>query len=464
MTDETLLARRRRLLGPNLSLAYAEPLHIVRGEGAHLFDADGRSYLDLVNNVAHVGHAHPRVVEAAARQKQILETNTRYLHDAVLTYAERLIATLPPPLEVAWFVNSGSEANELALRLARTASGRRDVAVLEGAYHGNSSSLVEISPYKFLGPGGDGRPDHVHVAPIPDPYRGIHRGESESEGAAYGADLGRVLEEAAAAGRPIGTLFVEPALGSAGQIVPPPGFLADAFRRARAAGAVVVADEVQVGLGRVGSPHWWAFETLGAVPDIVTMGKPIGNGHPIGAVVTTRAIAESFDNGMEFFSTFGGNPVSASVGLAVLDVIDDEGLRDRAAEVGARFRRGLEDLGDRHPSIGHVYGLGLFLGVVLVRDRETRAPAPELTAALVEAAVPTRHPPVDRRARPRHAQDQAAARHRAGGRGPGDRDPQRTPVRARAAAGLSIPRRIPGPRRNDVAPSTSRWPRDSPQR
>ena len=178
MTDparDPLLARRRRSIGPSLSLSYRSPLTIVRGEGAYLFDPDGKAYLDLVNNVAHVGHAHPRVVEAAARQKALLETNTRYLHPAILDYAERLIATLPPSLEVAYLVNSGSEANELALRLARVATGRRDVAVLEGAYHGNTGGLVEISPYKFDGPGGAGRPEHVHVAPLPDPYRGRYR-------------------------------------------------------------------------------------------------------------------------------------------------------------------------------------------------------------------------------------------------------------------------------------------------
>jgi len=383
---DDLLARRRRLLGPSLSLSYRQPLTIVRGEGAHLFDAEGRAYLDLVNNVAHVGHAHPRVVEAAVRQKALLETNTRYLHRAILDYADRLLETLPDSFEVVYLVNSGSEANELGLRLARTATGRRDVAVLEGAYHGNTSGLVDISPYKFDGPGGTGRPDHVHVAPLPDPYRGRHRGVTPEAGAAYAADLAGVLGDAAAAGRPVGAFIAESASGSAGQVIPPPGYLSAAFEAARAAGAVAIADEIQVGLGRVGEA-WWSFQLDGAVPDIVTMGKPLGNGHPLGAVATSRAIADAFANGMEYFNTFGGNPVSASVGIAVLDVIEDEGLRAHATEAGARFVAGLRALATRHPGIGDVRGQGLFIGVVLVDDRETRAAGTSLASAVVEAAL-----------------------------------------------------------------------------
>jgi 4-aminobutyrate aminotransferase-like enzyme len=381
-----LLARRRRVIGPSLSLSYRKPLTIVRGEGAYLYDADGRAYLDLVNNVAHVGHAHPRVVDAATRQKALLETNTRYLHPAILDYAERLVATLPAPLDVAYLVNSGSEANELALRLARAATGRRDVAVLEGAYHGNTGGLVDISPYKFDGPGGAGRPEHVHVAPLPDPYRGRHRDATSASGAAYAADLGAVLEASAAEGRPVGAVILESAPGSAGQVIPPPGFLSAAFDAARAAGAVAIADEIQVGLGRVGSA-WWSFQLDTAMPDIVTMGKPLGNGHPLGAVVTTRAIADAFANGMEYFNTFGGNPVSAAVGSAVLDVIEDEGLRERATTLGTRFVAGLRDLATSHPAIGDVRGQGLFIGVVLVSDRATREPATAVASAVVEGAL-----------------------------------------------------------------------------
>ena len=371
--------------GKSLSLSYREPLTIVRGAGAYLYDANGRAYLDLVNNVAHVGHAHPRVVDAAARQMALLETNTRYLHPAILEYADRLVATLPPGLEVIHLVNSGSEANELALRMARAATGRRDVAVLEGAYHGNTSGLVDVSPYKFDGPGGAGRPATTHVAPLPDPFRGRHRGPTRETATAYVADLGMVLDAAVANGRPVGTFLAEPMPGSAGQVMPPPGYLRAAFDLARAAGAVTIADEVQVGLGRVGA-RWWAFEVDGAVPDIVTMGKPLGNGHPLAAVATTRAIADAFANGMEYFNTFGGNPVSAAIGLAVLDVIEEEGLRERAVASGARFVAGLREMAARHPVIGDVRGVGLFIGVALVADPLTLGPATDVATAVVEGA------------------------------------------------------------------------------
>ncbi|MEO8208421.1 MAG: aminotransferase class III-fold pyridoxal phosphate-dependent enzyme [Chloroflexota bacterium] len=386
MSTDDLLERRRRRLGSDLSLSYRTPLTIVRGSGAYLYGADGRTYLDLVNNVAHVGHAHPRVVEAAARQKSVLETNTRYLHPAILDYGDRLAATLPAHLEVVHLVNSGSEANELALRMARAATGRRDVAVLESGYHGNTTSLVDISPYKFDGPGGAGCPVTTHVAPLPDPYRGVHRGSGPDVSRDYVADLRVVLANAAADGRPVGAFVAESAPGSAGQVIPPAGYLSGAFAAAQAAGALAIADEVQVGLGRVGS-HWWAFEVDDALPDIVTMGKPLGNGHPLGAVVTTRVVADAFANGMEYFNTFGGNPVSAAVGLAVLDVIEDEDLRTRAVLAGGRLMDGLRSLATRHEAIGVVRGLGLFIGVVLVRDRTTQEPATDLATAVVQGAL-----------------------------------------------------------------------------
>jgi 4-aminobutyrate aminotransferase-like enzyme len=385
-SDRQLLAARRRLLGPSLSLSYRTPLHIVRGAGAYLFDADGRSYLDCVNNVAHVGHAHPRVVEAGAAQMRQLNTNTRYLHETVVRYAERLTALLPDHLEVCFFTNSGSEANELALRLARTATGRPDVATVDGAYHGNTQRLVEVSPYKFDGPGGAGRPDDVQVIPLPDPFRGAHRGRTAAAGAAYVRDAREVLDASAARGHAAGALIAEPIPSVAGQVVPPPGWLAGVFEAARDVGAVPIADEVQVGFGRVGVDVW-AFGAQGARPDIVTLGKPIGNGHPLGAVVTTRPIADAFANGMEYFNTFGGNPVSAAIGVAVLDVIEEEGLQEHARVVGERLLVGLGELADRHPAIGDVRGQGLFVGIELVRDRETLKPDPELARELANRAV-----------------------------------------------------------------------------
>jgi 4-aminobutyrate aminotransferase-like enzyme/Ser/Thr protein kinase RdoA (MazF antagonist) len=354
-----LLAARHASVSRALSLAYAEPLTIVRGAGAHLYDDSGREYVDLVNNVCHVGHAHPRVVAAAAAQMARLNTNTRYLHDLLVTYARRLTATLPDPLTVVLLVNSGSEANDLALRLARAHTGARDVLVLEHAYHGNLSSLIEISPYKFDGPGGAGRPEHVGVCALP-------------RTAADADDVRRQAE-----GRRPAAFIAESLPGVAGQIVLPDGYLRAAYTHARAAGAVCIADEVQVGFGRVGRA-FWGFELQGVVPDIVTLGKPIGNGHPIGAVVTTPAIARSFETGMEYFNTFGGNPVSCAAALAVLDVIADERLQAHAARLGARIKEGLNELAARHPAIADVRGEGLFLGVELT--------SAEAAAAAVEHA------------------------------------------------------------------------------
>ena len=382
MSESEILELRRRHVGSVLSLAYRIPLEIVRGEGAYLFDGRGRRYLDCVNNVCHVGHCHPRVVEAASRQMAELNTNTRYLHDNLVEYARRLSALLPEQLSVCFFVNSGSEANDLALRLARAASGRRGVVVLDGAYHGHLGSLIEISPYKFDGPGGGGRAPHVQVAPTPDPYRGQHRGPGSAE--PYAQGVRAALERAAAQGGDAGAFFCESMLGCAGQIVPPKGYLRAAFEHARAAGALCVADEVQVGFGRVGDALW-AFDLQGAVPDVVTLGKPIGNGHPLAAVVTTSKVASAFDDGMEYFNTFGGNPVSCAVGLAVLDVIEDEGLVENARIVGAHLLERLQDLGRRFPLIGDVRGAGLFLGIELVRDRATLEPAAREAADVCEA-------------------------------------------------------------------------------
>jgi 4-aminobutyrate aminotransferase-like enzyme/Ser/Thr protein kinase RdoA (MazF antagonist) len=366
---EATLAARRERLGRNLSISYRRPLKIVRGFLQHLFDDAGRRCLDVYNNVPLVGHGHPRVVGAAQAQLALLNTNTRYLHEGVVRYAGRLGELLPAPLQVCFFVSSGSEANELALRLARAHTGSRDVIVLEHAYHGHTTTLIDVSPYKFLGPGGSGRRDWVHVAPLPDDYRGPHRRDDPEAGPRYARHVG---ELAARAVRP--TFLAETLPSVAGQIVLPPGYLAEAYRYVRAAGGVCIADEVQTGFGRLGS-QFWGFVGQGVVPDIVVLGKPIGNGFPLGAVITTPEIAASFDNGMEFFATFGGNPVACAAGLAVLDVLRDEGLQENARQVGERLMAGLRRLQDRHPLIGDVRGSGLYLGVDLVRDRETREPA-----------------------------------------------------------------------------------------
>jgi 4-aminobutyrate aminotransferase-like enzyme len=348
-----------------------------------LYDEVGHAFLDGVNNVCHVGHCHPRVVAAGQRQMAVLNTNTRYLNETRVTYVERLLETTPEPLEVCYLVCSGSEANELALRLARTHTARTGIVTVDGAYHGNTQGLIDVSPYKCEGPGGTGLPDHVVKVPLPDPYRGPHRGMTPETGTRYAEYLDAAIAALDERGHGVAAFLCESLPGCAGQIVPPPGYLSEAWRRVRAAGGVCIADEVQVGFGRVGT-HFWAFETQQAVPDIVTLGKPIGNGHPLAAVLTTREIARSFDNGMEYFNTFGGNPVSCAIGLAVLDVIRDEGLQRRALEVGRRLARGLDELSDRHPLIGDVRGAGMFLGVELVLDRETLEPAAQQAAYVVE--------------------------------------------------------------------------------
>lgn len=379
---ETLRTRREHL-GPNLSIAYREPVKIVRGAAQYLFDDRGRRYIDAYNNVPHVGHAHPRVVRAASEQLSVLNTNTRYLHDAVNEFAERLCATLPAPLSVCWFVNSGSEANELALRLARAHTQRRAMIVLEAAYHGNTTTLIDISPYKHAGPGGTGAPDWVHTVPIADVYRGEHKADDPLAGEKYAADVERVTG-ALAKRRSNGLAgFIAESFPSVGgQIVFPPGYLAAVYRHVRAAGGVCIADEVQTGYGRIGT-HFWGFEQQGVVPDIVVLGKPMGNGYPIGAVITTPEIAASFDNGMEFFSTFGGSTVSAAVGLAVLGVVQDEQLQSHGRMVGGRMLDGLRPFVDKHRLVGDVRGSGLFLGVELVRDRTTLEPAAEAAGYIV---------------------------------------------------------------------------------
>ena len=377
-----LLERRDKAMGRSLSLSYDRPIHAVRGVGAYLYDDVGREYLDCVNNVAHVGHEHPHVVEAGQEQMAVLNTNTRYLHEAVLEYAESLAALFPDPLSVCFFANSGSEANELALRLARVHSGGRGIVAVEGGYHGNTQGLVDVSHYKFAGPGGVGAPPWVRAIPMPDAFRGVYRRGDPDHAAKYAAHVAESMAAFADSGYPPAAFLCESILSCGGQIELPDGFLEAALHHAHGAGAVFIADEVQVGFGRVGT-HMWGFEAHGVVPDIVTMGKPMGNGHPIGAVITTPEIAASFANGMEYFSTYGGNPVSARIGQAVLDVIEGEDLQSNANTVGRRLENGLSGLMDRHAVIGDVRGRGLFLGIEFVTDRDGREPA----ASAAEYAV-----------------------------------------------------------------------------
>ena len=369
VSPEVIRNQRDTVLSQNLSLNFRAPLQIVKGEGAYLFDQSGQKYLDLVNNVAHVGHGHPRVVAAGASQMATLNTNTRYLHQNIVEYGRALTSTLPDPLTVIFFVNSGSEANDLAIRLAHAYTKRKGMIALKHGYHGHTQSVVEISPYKFLGKGGAGTPAHVGVAELPDPFRGQYRGEGA--GIKYAADFANVISNLK---EPLAAFFCEGIVSTGGQIRLAEGFLTSAFAQIRAAGGICISDEVQIGLGRVGE-KFWGFELHGVVPDIVTMGKPLGNGHPLAAVVTTPEIAAAFHNGMEYFNTFGGNPVSAAIGQAVLDVVQDENLQANAIEIGNYLSNGVKELSKSHPIIGDVRGSGLFIGVELMRDENTPATA-----------------------------------------------------------------------------------------
>ena len=354
--------------------SYRSPVRLVRGSMQYVFDSAGRRYLDAYNNVPHVGHCHPFVAEAAAAQLRTLNTNTRYPHELLERFTAALTATMPHELCVCYFVNSGSEANDLALRLARAHTKRHDVVVLDAAYHGITSTLIDISPYKFNGPGGTGKPPWVHVAPLPDIYRGKYRGDEPAAGEKYADALGETADAAMRSGRGIAAFIAESAPSVGGQIMLPRGYLERAYSHIRSRGGVCIADEVQTAYGRLGS-HFYAFEAQHVVPDIVVLGKPIGNGYPLGALVTTQDIAASFDTGMEFFSTFGGSTVSCAVGLAVLDVVRREGLQQHAHTVGALLLDGLRDFQVRHPLVGDVRGSGFFLGVELVTDHESRTPA-----------------------------------------------------------------------------------------
>jgi len=367
-----LLELRKKYLSPSLSLSYDKPLHIVRAKGQFLYDSKGDRYLDAVNNIQHVGHCHPKVVSAASEQYGILNTNTRYLDETVINYAKDLTNYLPNGLTTCFFTNSGSESNDLALRLARTATDSKETIVLDGAYHGHVSSLIDISPYKHNSKGGSGPPSYVHTLPMPDSYRGKYRGDEALTG--YIDELKNILYSIKKNGKNISAFVVESIMGCGGQLILPDGFLERAFELVRDEGGVCIADEVQIGFGRVGS-KFWGFETANVQPDIVTMGKSMGNGHPLSVVVTKKQIADKFNNGMEYFNSFGGNPVSCAVGKAVLNVIEDEKLQQNAHKVGEYLLKELKQLQGEFPLIGQVRGMGLFIGIELIKEKSKLIPA-----------------------------------------------------------------------------------------
>ena len=381
MSDRNRLQKlRKKYLSQSFSLSYNEPLHLVRGRGQYLYDSKGNEYLDAVNNIQHVGHSHPKVTEAANEQFKKLNTNTRYLDKTILDYARALTDKLPSNLNKCYFTNSGSESNDLALRIARNHSNSKETIVLEGAYHGHVTSLIEISPYKHDGPGGKGPPEYVHVVPMPDPFRGIYRGQSS--GLKYAAEVKTILDEIRSNDKRVSAFIFEPILGCGGQIIPPNGFLSRSFKMVRDNNGVCIADEVQVGFGRMGE-SFWGFETQDIVPDIVTLGKSIGNGHPLSVVVTSEDLSNEFNNGMEYFNSFGGNPVSCAIGHAVLKIIEEEELQENAFRVGNELKTLLNEVKSVHDIIGDVRGKGLFLGIEIIRDLETLEPDKQVTHKIV---------------------------------------------------------------------------------
>lgn len=352
-----LLARRHRLMGAGAELFYEKPLHLVRGSGVWLYDVEGRAYLDVYNNVPHVGHTHPTVVEAIQRQTAILATHTRYLHETILQYAHELTSRLPAHLDTCIFVNSGSEANDVAWRIARMLTGNHGALVMEHAYHGITDAVAALTPSR-----GEPRDPHVVTLAAPPPHL---RADGESGGAelhAAAEDVDRAIAGLRVRGFAPAAFFVDTGITSSGILDPPPAWAATVQDRIRSAGGLIVADEVQYGLGRSGS-HFWGFERRGLTPDMVTMGKPVGNGYPMGVVVANRAIIEAFQAEFGFFSTFGGNAVAASAGLAVLQVLDREALMANAASTGAYLRTELESIAARHECLGTVRGAGLLMGL-----------------------------------------------------------------------------------------------------
>ncbi|WP_290703981.1 aminotransferase class III-fold pyridoxal phosphate-dependent enzyme [Amphritea sp.] len=366
-----LLQRRYNTMGKSSPLFYEQPLHLVRGEGVWLFDNEGKRYLDVYNNVPHVGHCNPRVVEALHQQATTLNIHTRYLHDNIVEYIERLTATFGDGLSMAMLTCTGSEANELAMRMARHCTGGQGMIVTDFAYHGNTEAVAEI--------GTGFMPEAKHTKrvksfPIPDSYRGIDGVAEDKLADAYVACIQRAIDEFTEEGIKVAGMLVCPDFANEGLLNVPKGFMERATALVRKAGGVLIADEVQVGFGRSGK-HMWAHQWYDLTPDIVTMGKPMGNGHPLAGLVARADMIEEFSKVAMYFNTFGGNPVSCAVGMAVLDALQEDRLMENALSTGAYVTRGLRRLQEKYPLIGEVRELGMFFAVELVLDRTTKAPA-----------------------------------------------------------------------------------------
>jgi 4-aminobutyrate aminotransferase-like enzyme len=379
MTTESLLERRFRVLGKHSPLFYDKPLQFVRGEGVWLYGADGKRYLDAYNNVPHVGHCHPRVVEALSRQAATLNTHTRYLDETVVNYAERLLATFDKSLSNVFFCCTGTESNELALRIARECTGGQGIIASAHAYHGNSAAVAQISSV-FTPP--EKRGPYVRTIPVLDPYRERNGRDDEDLATAYAQDVKNAIDDFTRSGVKFAGLLICTAYSSEGLPTIPGGYLAKVVKIVHDAGGLFIADEVQAGFGRFGS-HMWGHQALQGLPDIVTMGKPMGNGHPLAGVVARPDLVEQFTSQNMYFNTFGGNPVSSAVGLAVLDVLKEEHLLENAQRVGAYVTAGLRKLQEKHAIIGDVRGRGMFFAVEMVKDRKSRQVAGPETRRLV---------------------------------------------------------------------------------
>ena len=366
-----MLERRTRLLGPNVSTFYDDPLHLVRGEGVWVWDAQGRKYLDCYNNVPHVGHCHPRVVEAICTQASTLNTHTRYVHDGILDYVERLTATFTSDISTAIMTCTGSEANDIALRMAEAVTGKRGVIATDHTYHGNTTVIAQLSA---TNPPTTGDGSHVRHVPAPDSYRPLGGVAGMPHAQAFADKVQEAIDNLNASGIGFSALILCPAFLNEGFPMLEAGWLTPTLDVVRKAGGLFIADEVQPGFARNGEA-FWGHQRINAQPDIVTMGKPMGNGHPVAAVATTAEIMAAFRNSFRYFNTFGGNPVSCAAAMAVLDVIEDENLQENARIVGAHARAGLSKLAEKHECIGDVRGYGLFFGAELVTNRTTKAPA-----------------------------------------------------------------------------------------
>jgi 4-aminobutyrate aminotransferase-like enzyme len=380
MSNERLIERRRRAMGPAYTHFYRQPLYLVRGEGVWLFDHEGRRYLDCYNNVPSVGHCHPYVTEQVTRQIATLNTHTRYLHHTIVEFAEMLADTLPGELSVCTLVCTGTEANDLAYRMARAVTGNEGAICTRGAYHGNSTLVSELSPeFERRRP----KPDFIADVPPPDVYRGPIGDDQPDYPQWYAEFVDQAIAELAVNGHRPAMMIIDSIYDGAGIHTPPPAYQQEVHEKVRAAGGLIVCDEVQSGLTRLGD-HWWGFMDSGVVPDIVTMGKPMGGGHPLAVVVTTPEIAAAFARETDYFNTFGGNPVSAQAGKAVLEVVRRENLLQNVKRSGDALLAGFAKLSEEHEIIGDIRGKGLFLAVELVRDRSTREPAAEEAGEVVE--------------------------------------------------------------------------------